>query len=197
MRKSSQKRFPALAGGTALLILSGAAHAADVNGVFKLGYDSGGDTLTTALFTDGHTANIKANEGFSIGGGVRMAYPEKHLDTEITIAWKQESINATNGDIDFTRYPLELLVFYNLNTWRVGGGLTHHLNPKVSSSGAGTAFIGSGNYDNATGFVLQVDFLSGKQMAIGLRYTSIDYKPEGGGTSAKGDGVGFSLGFYF
>lgn len=55
MQQSIQKKLPALAGGTALLILSGAAQAAKVDGLFKLGYDSGGDMLVTATYTNGDT----------------------------------------------------------------------------------------------------------------------------------------------
>lgn len=139
--------------------------------------------------------NIKANEGFTIGAGVRVMHPDKHLDTEFTIAWKNEGISASNGNIDFTRYPLEALAFYNMNTWRVGGGLTYHLNPKLDGSGIADGLNVA--FKDALGFVLQVDFLSGKQMALGLRYTSIDYKLEDGGGTAKGDGVGFAIGFYF
>ena len=57
-----------------LLIAAGTSQAAEVHGLFKMGFDMGGDTLTssTLILANGSSSSIKANEGFYIGGGVAL-----------------------------------------------------------------------------------------------------------------------------
>jgi hypothetical protein len=181
-----------------------ASHAVDVRPLLKLGYDSGGDTLVSATLTSSSggttTESIKANEGFYIGAGASILFSTE-IEAEVSLSYKFESITATNGDIDFTRMPLDALVFYRFpQQFRVGGGLTYHLNPKLSGSGvAGGLNVG---FDDALGLVLQAEYLlpprspKTPKMTIGARFTMLDYKASGGGT-AKSNGVGitFSIGF--
>jgi len=85
-----------------------------------------------------------------------------------------------------------VLVFYRLPQFRVGGGLTYHLSPKLSGSGpAGNI---NTKFDDSAGFVLQADYLLQK-ITVGLRYTSLEYKLGGG--SVKSDGVGVTFGISF
>jgi len=169
-----------------------ASHAVDVRPMLKAGFDVGGDTLVTAVFTDGSTKSIKANEGFYFGGGASILSDSKDIEGEVSLSYKFASINASNGTIDWTRYPLDVLVFYRLPQFRLGGGLTYHLSPKLSGSGpAGNI---STKFDDSAGFVLQADYLLQK-ITFGLRYTSLQYKV--GGASAKSDGVGITFGISF
>jgi len=170
-----------------------ASLAADVRPVFRAGYDTGGDTIVTAIFTNGSTKSIKANEGLYLGGGASWLSDSKDIETELTANVKYTSITAGNGDITWTRIPLEGLVFYRAPKFRVGGGLTYHLSPKLSGSGvAGGLNV---NVDDALGVVLQGDWLITQKMSVGLRYTNLSYKANG--VKANSDGVGVTFGMRF
>jgi hypothetical protein len=171
-----------------------ASHAADVRGVFKAGIDFGGDKLAGATFTNGSSDSIKAGELLYFGGGISILADSKEIETELTISYKFDQINASNGDIKFTRYPLDALVFYRFPKFRLGGGLTYHLNPKLSSSGAG-AGAGNAKFDDSLGLVLQADYLITQKLSVGGRYTSVKYKV--GGASFDGSAVGVTFGMTF
>ena len=169
---------------------------ADVSPTAKIGYDTGGDTAKTVYTTDGDKT-IKANEGFFVGAGFAVRNAAKTLETNITVNWKYTGIHASNGDVNFTRFPVDALLFYTGQKFKVGAGITYHLNPKIDGSGAGSGY--SADYEDALGAMAEVDYRLGSA-AIGLRYTSIKYKPSGassGGNSIKGDGVGLVLSAVF
>jgi hypothetical protein len=166
---------------------AGTAQASDVHGLFRLGLEFGGDTIKTVDFTDGTTATIKANEGIYLGGGMALVEVVKDVDIELSLAWKFKAIIASNGDVTFTRFPLEALVFYKFDKVRLGGGATYHLNPKLTVSGA--AIGPNVSYDNALGRVLQADYRVTDKLNVGLRYTSIEYKV-GNSPAKSGNGAG-------
>lgn len=83
---------------------------------------------------------------------------------------------------------------------RLGGGITYHLSPKVSGSGAANNV--DIEFDNAAGLVIRVDFLfSGKESApgiyLGLRFTPLKYKQKNTGVSADSNGGGLQVGYRF
>jgi hypothetical protein len=172
-----------------------ASHAMDVRPFFQAGADFGGDTLVNVTFTDGSTASVKANEGFYFGGGASIVTDSKLVEIELSLAYKFSMINASNGDIDWTRWPLEALVFYRLDKVRLGGGLTYHLNPEVDGSGVATPL--NIKFDDALGFVLQADYRLSDKMAIGMRYTNLKYEVDGSSASAKSNGLGFTFSHRF
>ena len=186
------KSFTALA-----MVIAAAAplgsQAADVRPVIKGGVDFGGETIATATFSSGSTESIKANEGVYFGGGVSILLDSKAIEIETTLSYKYTSITASNGDITWTRYPLEVLAFYRMPKFRLGGGLTYHLSPKLKASGAAGSF--NVTVDDALGVVLQADYLFTPKFSVGGRYTILEYKANG--VPAKSDGVGITIGFSF
>jgi outer membrane protein with beta-barrel domain len=170
-----------------------ASHAADVRPVAKIGFDFGGDNLVTAQFTNGSSDSIKAGELLYLGGGASIITDSKDIEVEVTLSYKFKNISATNGDIKWTRYPLEALVFYRFPKYRLGGGLTYHLSPKVSGSGVASNINGS--FDDSLGFVLQGDYLITQKVSVGARYTSLKYKV--GGASFDGSSLGITAGYRF
>lgn len=166
---------------------------ADVSAMVKLGYDFGGDTLTTVPFTDGTTASIDTNEGLLLGGGVAIANADYTWQTEITLNWKYQAITAANGDLKWTRWPLEALTFYQMTQFRFGGGLAYHLNPSLQGDGVVSNI--NMDFDNALGFVLQADYRLDEAIAFGLRYTVIEYESAGRTYDASGPGLSFSAVF--
>jgi len=176
-----------------------AAHAADIRGVFVAGFDTGGDKLLTVTFDNGESDSIRANQGLYAGGGISVLTDSKDIEFQGTLAIKYDGVSASNGSATFTRLPLDALVFYRWEKFRLGAGLTYVMNPKVKTSGLPPApGLPSQDLnvtlDNAVGGLVQADFLLGR-VAIGLRYTALDYKFQG--NTIKASGAGLSFGFTF
>lgn len=193
MTRSSVFRLLPSALLPALLLVAGFARAAEVRPVARIGFDFGGDNLITVPFTDGTSDSIRANEGFSIGGGALFRSDLLHMEAEVTLSYKFTSVNARNGDVTWTRFPIDALVFYRLPQFRLGGGLTYHLSPSLDGSGAASNI--NATFDDALGFVLQADYLWTPRYTLGARYTSVTYKT--GGVSFSGKGLGTTIGFVF
>jgi hypothetical protein len=170
--------------------------AADFRPMLKAGFDLGGDTMVSVTFTNGETESVKANEGGYLGGGLAIFSDAKDWEFHITLAYKFSTIDAENGDIDWTRVPLEALAFYRYERVRFGGGLAYHLDPKIEGSG-----VASGvniKFKNALGAILQVDWLITEKIGLGARYTMLEYDAEAparGSSKANGFGLSFSWAF--
>ena len=190
--RSVLKSFTTLALVIAAAVPLG-SHAVEVKPMFKGGADFGGETIATATFTNGSQKSIKANEGAYVGGGASILLDSKDIEIEATLSYKYTSITASNGDVTWTRFPLEVLAFYRMPKFRLGGGLTYHLSPKLKASGAAGNF--SVTVDDAAGAVLQADYFVTPKLTLGGRYTILEYKANG--IPAKSDGVGVTIGFIF
>jgi hypothetical protein len=192
------KRTTRMLQALALVAASAAleAQALEVRPLLKAGYDAGGETLVSVTFTNGDRENIKANEGFYVGGGATILDTDRSMEYQLTLAYKFEMVNASNGDIEWTRIPLEALAFYRVQHARVGGGLAYHMNPRVEGSGV----VGGLDvkFKNALGFIFQADWLITPKIALGARYTWLEYdakSPASG--SAKSNGVGLAFSIHF
>lgn len=172
------------------------AQAAEIRPLIKAGFDVGGDTMVSVAFTNGDTEKVRANEGFYLGGGATILDEARNMEYHVTLAYKFALVDADNGDIEWSRIPLEALVFYRFPRARVGGGLTYHVNPKLEGSGVvGGLDI---EFKNALGLVLQADWLITRKIALGGRFTFLEYDAEGAFTgSAKSNGVGLTFSINF
>src|SRR5215831_18912615 len=141
---TGKKVLALLALGAAVLPF--AAHAMDIKPVFVAGIEGGGDEIAST--TDG--GSLRANELFSLGGGASFLNDAKDLEFQLTLAWKYGNLNASDGKVSFTRFPLDALVFYRFQKVRVGGGVTYHLNPSLSGSGSASPIDGF-KFNNALG----------------------------------------------
>lgn len=197
-RKAARSRYPAIVGKSRLSAIGFAAlfaaatspaSASELRTLIKGGYDFGGDTLQNVQFQDGTTESIKANDGFYIGGGVAFIPDIANFETQLTVAWKYTGVSASNGNIAFTRFPIEALVFYDWDFFRVGGGLTYHLNPKLKRTGVVAG--GSVDFSSRVGAIAQVDYRITENVAVGLRYTAITYTTAG--RDVRGDGFGVAI----
>lgn len=178
----------------------GPALALDLGGVLYLNTDFGGDTLIETSEGD-----IKAGGLVHIAGGLSFSeYGSDHLETQLTFGMKADSVSGSNGTASFYRWPVELLQFYKQGRFRLGGGLTYHMNPEVECDidhpTAGCHYTVP--FDDVLGYVLQTDFVMDfpegaalREITMGARYTAIDY--EYAGASVDGNSIGLSLGLGF
>lgn len=179
------------AGGLVLLASANMARASDV--IIETGLHFGGDTFATVLFSSGDTVDIDAGELFSIavGGVIPMGH---NLETQLTLGWKYDGTSADNGDVSFERYPLNALLFYRGSHWRVGGGVTYHLNPEVDGSGVGAGL--QADFDNAWGSLIEVGYQF-NVFYLGGRLTFIDYETVSSSFTSKEAFNGDSVGIIF
>jgi hypothetical protein len=203
---SARKKFFAVSMSLGMLLMPFAAQAIEVNGIVKLGMDFGGDSMVKAYFTNGNSAEINANEGLLLAGGVSITNDARNFALDTTLGWKSASIDASNQDYEFNRYPLDVLAFYNIPlgkknkfNLRIGGGLTYVMNPKFSASGS--IENGAINFENATGVVGQVDtvikFKGRMGINAGLRLTNVEYRVKGVTGSVNGSGAGLFVAWLF
>ncbi|HTF16255.1 MAG TPA: outer membrane beta-barrel protein [Burkholderiales bacterium] len=205
MRRMIFRYLPALMFAGAAMAPLG-SHAADVSPIVKGGFDFGGDTVVSVdLSGSGGSSSksVKAHQGGFVGLGASILMDSRVLEAEVSLSYKFSSIIAQNADIDWTVFPLDALVFYRLPNFRLGGGLTYHLDPTLKGRKAASSL--NARYDDALGYVLQADYVLDKRFNFGVRYTSVDYKlhsqttpsisatPLAPSTRASGFGIVFSM----
>jgi hypothetical protein len=173
-------------------MLTAQAQAAGLRPVVVAGYDTGGDKVANVTFTNGKSDWIRANEGLYLGGGVSVLNEAKSLEFLATLSIKYQAVYADNGDVYWTRFPLDALLFYRTPSFRLGGGLTYAIKPMLKGTGDASSI--NATLDNALGAVLQADYLIDR-VALGLRVTLLDYKLDA--STIRSSGVGVSFGFTF
>lgn len=173
---------------------------AEISPVLHVGYDAGGATIGRFIYTDRSEDTLKANQGFRLGAGISYLSADMNFESEMIVSYKAEQVSASNGDLRFTRFPLDVLAFYRVDSVRMGAGVTYHYAPKLKGNG----FVSKVNieFEDAVGMILQVDYLFGrpKERAgtyVGLRYTWLDYKMVSSSTSVEANGIGLHLGYRF
>jgi hypothetical protein len=187
-----------------IFLIAASAKAAKFSPVFISALEFGGDKLIDVTYTDGSKSNIEAGRGIILGGGVNIDLTETKphtFEAQATLGIKWTSTKqATNGSVDWYRFPLELISFYR-NTekdFRIGGGLVYQFGNELK--GSKDASNASVKFDNSTGYVIEGDYFVGaeKNITIGFRYTGISYIPQiAGAGSVNGNSYGFNFNFFW
>lgn len=168
---------------------------ADTTSVAIINMDFGGDTLVDVTYGNGDQADIDAGRGVTFGGGINWTLSQS-TTLQATGAWKFTTIpQATNGDLTWTRLPLELIAYYNSSKHKVGAGISYHISNKLDGSGVASSL--TQDFDNELGYVVSYEYLMSSKMSFVARYTMIEYTPTGGGISANGNSVGLGISMYF
>ncbi len=137
--------------------------------------DFGGEKLGTVKYTNGNTADVNANDGLAINGGVVIVTGE--FETQATIGYKFGGPRASNGSVTWDAIPVEIIEFYRTSIIRTGLGISYHINPKLVVDVPGSTSNGTTNYANALGMVLQIGWAPKEQnFSLDLRYTAIKFK---------------------
>lgn len=167
--------------------------AAEAHFALETGLHAGGDDLVTVTFSDGSTEDIDAGGLVSLGLGVAVDLRED-LELRFMHNYKADSVTASNGSIDFTRWATHLSLMYRVDAWRFGGGLAYHSN--IELDGDGVASVVSADFDNATGWLLEFNYFWGG-LYLGGQYTNIDYTYTGSSTEVDASSLGVVLGYQF
>ncbi|MES2322561.1 MAG: outer membrane beta-barrel protein [Pseudomonadota bacterium] len=159
------------------------------------GLTFGGDKLATASYVNGGDIDIRAGSMVALTAGVDYRItPEVSL--QALVGYHVDNASATNGDVRFQRFPIELLAYYNVAPqWRIGGGVRYVSSPKLSSSGA--AYIGNYTFDDTVSGVLETEYAMSNVIGIKVRYVQEEFKHKYSNNKVSGSHAGVFANFYF
>ena len=147
--------------------------------VLQTGLTFGGDELVEVevdyVFGGSDDEDIRAGEAFMFGGGA--LYERGNFQLQATINYFVDGVFGDNGNASFTRWPLELLAFYSTPKWRLGGGPTYHVNPEFELD-IDYQFDEKASFDDAFGFIIQIEYRFSEKISVGARFTGIEYETE-------------------
>ena len=162
----------------------------------------GGDTLASGTHTSGQTFSIKAGDGVLLSGGVSVPVTNK-LDLQGSVGYQSTSTNASNGKVEFTRVPLELLALCNMEgQWRLGGGARSATGAKLSTSGV-ASMLGRYEFTPSLGIVLEAPYFFDKagsskaKTGISVRYIGASFEEKVSKTKVNGDSLGVGFLFHY
>lgn len=152
------------------------------------GLTGGGDKLATVTFTDGSTQSIYAGNSIYADLGFMARLGASPWTLKGTLGYAYTGVTASNANVNFTYYPLDVLAIYNYGNHHFGAGLTAHMSPRLDMDG----FAPNVDFDTAGGIILEYRY-----WLFGVRYTNIRYKVSGGGGSADGSSLGLFFNYTF
>src|SRR5882672_2121609 len=203
-------RKPLVAAGAVAALCAGFDCAAqmppsgrDLRFAFDVGVTGGGDKLATVTFNNGWTTSIHAGGLVHFGAGLLWQPAGGPVGLQTTINYHFDEVNAANGSLRFSRYPLEVLGFYTgLPNWRFGAGPRFVFSPrlKVDVPGANSTIT----FEDTVGAVAEAGYRFGNYMWVNLRLTgerykvkSIDGNAVSSDSDVSGNSVGVNLVLYF
>ena len=175
---------------------------------FRVGFAFGGDTIVTATMSDGSKQTLDAGRGAILALSL-AATPLWIADLigfggGVEIGWKYQSITASNGSIELSRFPLiaSLHLISVLNPqWylRLAGGVEKDLSVGLSGNINGTG--GSVNLQSSLGGMGELGvyyrLVQHFTVDIAVRYTGISYSANGESSNARSFGSVFGLNYSF
>ena len=164
----------------AALGFSGLAHADNASVHFMLtgGLTNGGDTFTSASNSNGDTHDMKAGGVIQVGAGVLARLHSLPVDLQATLNYHYNKLDASNGDAEFSRVPIELLGFYRFtDAFRLGMGVRLVNGAKYEQTVNG--YSDSVTFDDTTGFVVEGGYSPTKNWTFSLRWVTEEYKKSG------------------
>ncbi|MDD5470907.1 MAG: hypothetical protein PHP05_03180 [Sideroxydans sp.] len=153
------------------------------------GLTYGGDTLTTAVYTDGTTKDIKAGSLVQLGMGMLWQASENPIALQLIANYHFDGASGSNGSITFKRYPLEGLVYYTkVERMRFGLGARYVLSPRYEDK-VGVPF--TVNFDNTVGVVGEFGYAMTPVLWMNFRVVSEKYQHANLSFSGNHAGINF------
>lgn len=186
------KKQIAVVVAAAALALSASAHAEGWHPVLGASLTGGGKTLVTVQYTNGQTQDIRSGGLVHLFGGVEYDFNDQ-FSLQGNIGYHVDNSTARNGDVRFSRWPVELIGLWKVNpTIRLGVGVRKATNAEINSSGAASS-VGSGSFGSNTGLILQGEYLFSPHWGMLVRGVTESYDVYG--TKVQGNHIGVG-GFY-
>ena len=172
------------------------AQTKEVGGFVGIGITGGGESLAHVTYSNGETKDIKSGGLVDFKLGVHFRRQGAPWSLQASLGYHTDRTAATNGNIKFTRFPIEALGFYHVNEqFRVGGGLRYAASPKLSGSGA-AAGLGNHDLSASAGFVAEGEYLFSPQFGVTVRGVAEKYKFKNG-PKVEGNHFGVRFNYYF
>ncbi len=180
--------------------------AEDLKPIVQVGYDFGGTTLATVEhdgYYDSGMNRIRAGQGLSFEMGAVVDSP--NLELQFLVGYRFDSDSASNGEVTWDTVPFTALAMFKSRRWKMGGGLTYHLNPLLSGSFKGYDENGDyfndeadDEYEDAVGGVLQMQYRATNNLSIGVKGTFIECKlKKDNAVTAEGNSIGVNISYTF
>jgi len=183
--------------------------ATDLHPVFQMGYDFGGKTLATVEHYDYYTGyeinKVRAGQGLVFEGGASISSEASNLELKLLVGYKFDRESTSNGAVTWDRVPLSAIAMVKKHKWKLGAGLTYHINPELSGSFSG--YDAQGNYfedkvddlyEDSVGAVIEAQYNFSESSAIGIRGTLMEYKlKEDPSVVANGNSIGLNFIYTF
>ncbi|HSN16947.1 MAG TPA: hypothetical protein VLV87_01960 [Gammaproteobacteria bacterium] len=151
----------------------------------------GGDKLAERKYVVGGTDSVYAGKSVFADVGILHNFDDPDWAFKGTVGIQSGFSAGFGSDINFKRYPVDLVVLYSDGNQHFGAGLTYHANPKLNGNG----HVPDLTFKDAVGAVLEYQY-----RVFGVRYTNIRYRIEGpctGRCSFDGSTLGLFFNFVF
>ena len=170
--------------------------ASPVRFLLGAGLTFGGDKLATVQFSDGSTEDIKGGGLVQLYGGVEFRLGDQ-VSAQATVGYHvDDTSGASNGSVRFSRIPVDLLLLYRVNDKvRLGGGVQLANSPEVKGSGVASNI--HLEFENATGAIIEGEYLFTPQVGMKVRYVSEKFKVKNSNVEADGNHLGLLFSYYF
>ncbi len=135
----------------------------------------GGDKLGTLYYSDGTSQSINTGGLVDLHGGIEVRPMGGPLSVQATVGYHVDRVGARNGDATFSRVPFELLGLVDVAPrFRAGLGWRHATSVSLRSSGAASG-VGSQDFSDADGVIVQAEFRLRPRVAIVARWVHERY----------------------
>ncbi len=153
--------------------------------VLNAGLTYGGDTIYKAVYTNGNTSNVKGGSLLQLGIGGLWQSDQAPVALMLSANYHFDNVSGTNGNLKFSRVPIEMLAYYTgKERFRIGGGIR-----LVNSPEAGGTVNGISDkitFDNCNGLVGEIGYQLSSQGWLNFRFVSEQYQ---GKTHTTGTGT--------
>lgn len=166
------------------------------------GLTYGGEKLATATFTNGETASIRSGGLVQLGAGIGWQPADLPVALQATVSYHVDNVSARNGDLRFSRYPVEVLAYYTgVSNWRFGAGPRFVNEAKLVIDVPGTDM--TTRFKNTVGGVAEIGYRIGRVGWVNARYTAENYTAKSvngtavNATAISGDHAGVNFIAFF
>lgn len=176
-----------------LLIVAGSLPGTAQSEIYlEIGLEGGGETFVTATRSND---DFSFDQDLNIGGGVKIAAGIHKIVGEndggsvsLALGYLWDSIDADNGDADFSTITLDAIYNLRLNRHRLGIGASYHIGPEYQDDLDGFAKTNI-DFDDSLGLILQYSYEITPGFYLGLRHTEMDYEVHGNSVDASSIGL--------
>ena len=141
-----------------------------VQPVFTLGQSNGGETLLTVVYNTGEKQKFKAGGGSFVTAGAVARMTNRPFDVSLTIGYHVDKDKAIDGEVEFSRVPVELIGYLRaLPNLRVGLGVRSAQQVKFSANVRGVDYADY-KFKSGASPIIEGDWFFTPRWSLGVRH---------------------------